>query len=300
VIRPASPRAFARALIGLLLVCICSTAVANAAGLNLVASGSPVYVTGDQRCGTGPLTVSPSGTPVGGQYTQVTVSGIVGTCSVGGVAVVQAAPPNTVLFSGTGPVSGSSFTASSTAFTPPATADGVAYVSLDGWIVPATWSFTPPVPPSNAISCRPVDPNVNATCTVLVTGWNFWGTGYRVDFSIITTSLTPFRWEARFDISQQLLPLVLFQGYSLFPGYPVPAGPWWSQWTPSRFTHSNLCTTTTNAQLPVVWLRGPHHWNRNVSALQPATSMGFQVVEGGNPNQSGALGTSKGIPTCTN
>ena len=140
MIRPASPRTFARALIGLLLVCIASTAVANAAGLDLVASGSPVYVTGDQRCGTGPLTVSPSGTPVGGQYTQVTVSWIVGNCSVGGVAVVMAAPPNTVLFSGTGAVSGSSFTASSTAFTPPTTANGVAYVSLDGWIVPATWS----------------------------------------------------------------------------------------------------------------------------------------------------------------
>lgn len=300
--RQTQRRAIARLLMGLLIVCIGSTAVANAAGLTLVASGSRVFVTGQQRCGTGPLTVSPFGTPNGsGQYTQVRVSGINGTCSVGGVAVIQSAAPYTVLFSAAGSVSGNAFTATSTAFTPPATAGGIALVSLDGWIVPATWSYTPPPPPpppppTGAISCRPASASVTATCTANVTAWTFWGTGYRVEFTITTTATTPFRWEVTLNLGAQRTPQLVSMGYPMFPGYPVPAGSYWQQWTPTGFTHSNLCTTTTNAQLPSVTLRGAFDWNRNVSASAPAGSGGFQANQSG----GGALGTAGGIPTCAN
>jgi len=278
----------------LVAVAAASIGAASAAGLPLVASGSPVYTTGAQRCAGGPVTVTPSGTPAGGQHDQVTVEGVGGSCAVGGVAVLTATPPHTVLFSGVGTVAGDAFTATSTAFTPPA--DAIALVSLDGWIVPATWSYTPPPPPpppAGAISCRPVDPAVTGSCTVQVTNWDFWGSGYRVNFSITSTSPTPFEWEVQFDLSQQVDPVRLAQGYPLFPGYPVPAGGWWSSWTPTQFTHSNVCSVGTNADLPIVRLRGPFQWNRFVSASQPAVAMGFQANQSG----GGPLGGG-GIPAC--
>lgn len=280
-------------LAALVLVVVATLGAANAAGLQLVASGSPVFATGAQRCDAGPLTVSPSGTPAGGPHTQVTVSGIDGPCATGGVAVLAGTAPHTVLFSGTGPVDGGAFTATSSAFAP--TADAIALVSLDGWIVPATWAYTPPPPPppADAISCRPVDPAVTATCSVHVGNWTFWGSGYRVDFSVTTTSPTPFEWEIQLDLSKQVAPPRLSLDLPLFPGYPVPAGGWWSSWTPTQFTHSNVCSVGTNADLPIVRLRGPFQWNRYVSASQPAVAMGFQANQSG----GGPLGGS-GVPAC--
>lgn len=287
-------RALTVGLAGVIAIVLAWTTIAHAADLGVVGGQqSLVHTNGFHQCTSGPLTVAPSGTPNNGQYTQVTVSGINGTCSVGAVAVIMAQAPNTVRFVGSGAVSGNSFTATSNAFTPPNTAAGWAFVAVDGWVIPATWQHTPPTPPASAISCAPVDPNVTATCTVNVSQWNFWGSGYRVDFTITTTSPTPFQWELRFDIGKQVTPPNTSGGAPLFPGYPVPAGAWWPQWTPAGFTHSNVCSVGTNAQLPVVRLRGPYAWNRNVSASQPATSMGFQAAQSG----GGPLGGS-GIPAC--
>lgn len=183
---------------------------ASAAGLQLNAFGSPVFVTGDQRCGGGNLTVTPTGTPSGGQYTQVAVSGITGVCTVGGVAVVQASPPHTVLFSGTGTVSGGAFVVTSSAFTPPATADAVALVSLDGWIVPATWSFTPPPVNLPAVSCRiPSDPSIQ--CTATVGNGTDWGwpttTNFNRFYTVSTNHPTPVEWEATINLSSSVWPV---------------------------------------------------------------------------------------------
>ena len=122
-----------------------------------------------------------------------------------------------------------------------------------------------------------------ATCTAVVTRWDFWGSGYRVDFTVTTPSATPFEWEVALDLSAtgQAAP----GGGTLFPGYPVPAAQWWSSWTPTHFSGSNVCADSRAGELPVVRLRGSSGWSSEVSASTPVQSLGFQA----NQNGSGTI-----------
>ena len=184
-----------------------------------------------------------------------------------------------VVASGSGTVATSgATTVTMTTYTP--TAGLTAQLVAAGWATTATWTFVP----SAAITCYPVDPTVTATCTATVTSWDFWGSGYRVNFTVSTPSTTPFAWEVRLDLAATGQAAPGGTG-TYFPGYPVPAGSWWSSWTPSHFSSSNLCADSRAGELPIVRLRGSATWSSTVSAGSPVSSLGFQA----NQNGSGTI-----------
>lgn len=246
--------------------------VASASSLN-VGAGIMSTATASHPC-PGPATVTASGS--GASAAAVKVDVPVG-CAERGVSVVVLSG-TTVVAGGSGTVAATGATTVATgAYTP---APGLtAQVVLDGWTTPATWSYAPPA----AITCYPVDPTVTATCTAVVTRWDFWGSGYRVDFTVTTPSATSFEWEVALDLSAtgQAAP----GGGTLFPGYPVPAAQWWSSWTPTHFSGSNVCADSRAGELPVVRLRGSAGWSSMVSASAPVQSLGFQA----NQNGSGTI-----------
>lgn len=209
-------RRLATALVVVLGAVLLSTSAAHAATLTLLAPKRPVLASA-ARCTNGPVTVTPAGTPVGGQYTQVRVSGITGTCATGAVRVATGSGSTWVqsfVSTSTTAVTAGQLTATGPAFSPPATASGKTFVVLNGWPVPATWTFTPPALP--ALSCQTFDDNGNplsAPCTATITGGAEWGNPLNVFYRgirVTTTSTTPVRW--RVTIS--------FADTSVFPFVP--------------------------------------------------------------------------------
>jgi hypothetical protein len=199
------------ALVVVLLAFFATVDPASAASLKLVGK-QRAYAMTAPRCANGPLTVAPSGTPnAAGQFTAVRVTGITGTaCSTGRVIVYRSTTPATILFGATGTVSSGALTATSaTPFTPPASAGGSVFVTLNGWAVPATCVYAPPPPP--LVSCTtPYNPT--ATCTATVTGGSEWGypttTDYLGTVRISTTSTTAVRWQVTMNLSDSTLPFL--------------------------------------------------------------------------------------------
>ncbi|NUU18915.1 hypothetical protein HP550_16815 [Cellulomonas humilata] len=196
------------ALIALATLVALMVAPGYAAGLTLVGKSRPFAAT-SSSCTTGTLTVAPSGTPVAGKYTAVTVSGIKGsTCATGRVIVYGSSAPGTIVFTGTGTVTGTTMTATSSAFTPPASAAAAVYLTLNGWLVRATWAYTPPPPP--LLSCTtPYD--ATATCTATVASGTQWPTpptDYLGMVRISTTSTTAVRWRITMNLSDATLPFL--------------------------------------------------------------------------------------------
>ncbi|UJP40954.1 hypothetical protein [Cellulomonas palmilytica] len=185
------------ALLVVLAVAVMSVAGAQAAGLSLLA---PTRPTAQQlaRCAPGPVTVSPTGTATAGQFTQVAVSGVSGSCTVGAVRVASgAAGAWTQSFvSSSSAISGGTFTATGAAFTPPVTANGRAWVTVNGWPVPATWTYAPPAGPVSPGNDSTVMPSIEWT---LVTN-----NPVQVCFiaTVSTTSTTPVPWQLRLDLAQ--------------------------------------------------------------------------------------------------
>lgn len=175
---PRSSRpALAAALVAFVLLVVATVVPAAAASLKVV-GGTRAYGATAARCTNGPLTVSPTGTAnASGQYTSVKVTGITGTvCTGGRVILYRSAAPSTVLLSANGTLSAGTLTATSSAFTPPASGGALAYVTLNGWAVPATWSFTPPA--GNRCEVRNANGSVDTTKPCSITGapsFAFWG-----------------------------------------------------------------------------------------------------------------------------
>lgn len=259
-------RRAAAALVVVLGVVLLTTSAAHAASLTLTAP-TRAFTTTKARCTNGPVTVTPTGTPTAGQYTQVRVSGITGTCATGAVRVATGIGSTWVqsfVSTSTTSVSAGQLTATGAAFTPPATASGRAFVVLDGWPVPATWTFTPPALP--ALSCQTFDQSGNpltTPCTAVITGGSEWGnplnTFYR-GIRVTTTSATPVRWRVT----------ITFTDTSVFPFVPqrISEG---SGGDAQLVAAGSTCTPT-----PVVVMTGnPSHGQLNVSANNPAQ---FQIA----------------------
>lgn len=261
-----------RVLTGALLVGVVFAAAGpgSAASLTITAGSVSTAIVEKPCSGSLAATTPSTSTPV----SAVTVTAPA-TCSGRQLQVAVTTGGATVEGAAAVPESGVVTVGLNGAYTP-STATQVS-ATVDGWNLPATWAYTPP--PAGAITCYPVDPSVTATCAVSVTGWSFWGSGYRLDFTVTTPSPTPFEWEVRLDLSAtgQQAP----GGGTLFPGYPVPAAQWWSTWTPTHFSASNVCADSRSGEVPVVRLRGSGSWNRTVSASAPAQSMGFQANQSG-------------------
>lgn len=179
-----------------LVVAVLATGVASAARLGLAGSARP-YVLTAARCATGPATVTPSGTPVGGQYTQVTVTGLTGTCTQG--RVLLATSTGSVLLDATAPLTGGAFTATATTpFTAPTASTARVFVAGGGWPVAATW--TAPAP------AGPVYPAPDGTAFDTSVTWDLTNatSGQQACFTIrvTTRSTTPIVWSAWIDTNQ--------------------------------------------------------------------------------------------------
>ena len=179
-----------------LVVVVLGTGVASAARLVLAPSGRP-YAAALARCATGPATVAPSGTAVSGRYTQVTVTGLSGTCATG--RVILATSAGAVLLDGTGTVAGGAFTATTTtSFTAPTESTARVFVAGDGWPVAAAWS-----PPAAA---GPVYPGPDGSAFDTTVTWDLTNatSGQQACFTIrvTTRSTTPIVWSAYVDTTQ--------------------------------------------------------------------------------------------------
>lgn len=191
-------RTAAAALALVVAVSLLLVAPGSAARIELAAGGSLAFAHGAERCTDGPVTVTPSGTPQGGTFTEVTVSGITGDCAGGNVSVLEAQGLFHVLFSGAGTVSGSTMTVTSAPFTPPATALGAVVVGLDGWVVPAVWEYEPPADQG------PITPGDNVEL-VGEPAWDVTGVGnqFCVTTTVRGTSATPSPWTLDLHVMQR-------------------------------------------------------------------------------------------------
>jgi len=193
----ASRRVAVSAVVVLVCLLVAGLSTAGAASLRLAGGTSP-YDSVRPRCGAGPAAVQPTGTATAGQYTQVRVTGLTGSCGTGRVVVSTSA--GTVVLDGTGAVTGGAFTATTTTpFTPPSTSTGKVFVSVDTWPVPATWSFAP----ATGGSCVILGPNPSgATCAVAF-GPDTDGRAdvYNIKATVTTTSANPVQWQATFDFA---------------------------------------------------------------------------------------------------
>ncbi|MEJ3404861.1 hypothetical protein WDJ51_08955 [Rathayibacter sp. YIM 133350] len=146
-------------------------------------------------------------------------------------------------------------------------------------VTAGTWTPTP----TPALACAPISAAVKATCTATVTGWTTWGTGYRVDYSVSTTSTTAFEWKLTLNLAVTGTPAPT--GGTLFPGWPVPAESWHPAWTPSTFSMSNVCALTPNSALPTLTVAGKEVWSKTVVAGTPVRDVGVQATmsEGSTP-----------------
>lgn len=175
------------ALVALVLAALLGLGVsqASAAGLVLDAGLRPTVRTA-ARCTTQPVTVTT--TPTGGTSAQVTVAGLdSGRCAGLPVSVSVYDPsvttgwPAARRFTGTGTVSAGTLTVGAsvapTSFVPSASLK--AYVTVNGWPVAATWSYTPPVVVGCQVRTNGSDAvDTTRTCTigtVTHSGWNtYW------------------------------------------------------------------------------------------------------------------------------
>jgi len=248
------------ALLVVLGLAVFTAAGANAAGLTLLAPQQPTAAL-LARCTTGAVTVRPAGTATAGQFTQVAVEGVSGACATGAVRVAAGASGSwsqAFVSSATAPVSGGSFTATGAAFTAPTSANGRAWVELDGWPVPATWEYAPaptgPVHPGNGNTVMPqiewtlVTNNPVQVCFVV---------------SVSTTSTTPVPWALEMDLTQ-----APFNGTtSSFTLLDAPGG-------------GNIAWklgVTTNLATMKATVAGKPDVNQPVHLISSATTLRFQV-----------------------
>lgn len=140
-----------------------------------------------------------------------------------------------------------------------------------------TWA---PVPPATPFRCVPVDPTIVAHCTVVVTSWATWDSGYDLGFSITTTSATAFEWKLTMDLAATGYPAT--NGQTLFLGSPVPATPSAPAWTPNKFAMSNICVLSRQSALPLIEVKSNLSWARTVSASSPVAGLDFQARRDGN------------------
>ena len=194
--RLAQPRTAGALLLLVVAVCVLLTSVSNAAGLSLLAQSGGVFAQTTERCTDADLEVTPSGTPnAAGEYNRVTVSGDFGSCTDGNISLYLKNNPFTVLFSAPITVSGSSVEVETSSFEAPESDDGKVVLGLNGWLIPAGWSFTPPAPANSCAVYKTVNGNPalqpNRPCTFVgVQMADFWETqdGGRGNLSVNFTA----------------------------------------------------------------------------------------------------------------
>lgn len=196
------------AVVVTLLVVVLGTSEASAAQLALVARTDTAWAQTSARCQSARLTVT-----AGSTATTVRVTGVTAAC-VGLPLVVSLYDPTVTTspqvarrFAGSATAAATT-TVTGTALTP--AANLVPRVTIGGWLVPSTWTWTAPVPTLPAVSCRvPASPSTPCTATVTrVNQWSSPATSYQWFVTVSTTSRTPVVWELTFNLSDPAFPFV--------------------------------------------------------------------------------------------
>lgn len=186
--------------------------LAGLLGVAGIATASAAQLT----IGAGSLASASGAHPCAGVAT-ATATGVSGTTATGvRVTVPDGCAGHTVavtVLSGTTTVaSGSATVVTGATVVPvaaytPATSLAVQAV-VDGWSLPVTWSWTPPV--TGPVSCRiPADTSV--TCTATLAGGTQWGypaiTTFNRFVEVTTTSPTAVVWEVTFHLDDAAWPV---------------------------------------------------------------------------------------------
>lgn len=199
MMRPAA-RPAAAALAMVVAASLVFATVAHAAGLSLLSRSGGVFAQSSARCTDAQLEVTPTGTPSAGAYSEVTITGDLGSCSGGNVSIYLEDASGTVLFSAPVVISGGTGVATGPSFTPPATGDGGVVLGMDGWLVNALWTYTEPEPEPEG----PVYPG-NPETGLIEINWTLV-TNNPVqacfDARVSTTSTSPVEWELEMDLSK--------------------------------------------------------------------------------------------------
>lgn len=226
------------------------------------------------RCGNATVVVEPSGAAAAdGSYSRVRVSGVPSDCRRGTVRVARRSGAATwQQFVAVGPaatVDTGAFEIDVPGYVPPATEVGSAWVTLDGWPMPATWTYIPP-PPNR---CVVVDPSGNVTaqpCRV---------TGLRMDTPWPDPQRPPRTTNVYFTVAAPELTwntgtVRITLDLSTVSGIP-------SSWDWSTTTlggeQLTLASGTSCSSLPVVVLDGPA-WVENYDV-----ELGLSISEGSAP-----------------
>lgn len=189
----------ARPLLALLLVLAvvvpAAARPASAAGLDLLAGRGRVWASTDVRCQGAPVAVTTSTTS--GAATTVRVTGVADACRDLPVVVSLGDPArgSARVFRGEGRATATT-AVTGAAFTP--SAQLVARVTVGGWPVPATWSWTPPAAPVG-----PVRPGTPGTTLSAVTWTLVTNNPVQACFTVAvtTTSTTPVVWRVDLDLN---------------------------------------------------------------------------------------------------
>lgn len=195
-------RALLAAVAGLLVVVLLGTGAASAAQLRLTPGAGRVWAQTAARCQSAPLSLTAA------SGTSVRVTGVTAAC-VGRPMVVTLDDPTVT----SSPQASRRFTGSATAATTTTVTGGtltpvpnlVPRVTIDGWLVPATWTWAPP-----AVSCTiPASPSTPCTATVTRTHqWTTPATAYQWFVRVTSPSPTPVVWELTFNLSDPAFPFV--------------------------------------------------------------------------------------------
>ncbi|RHA41971.1 hypothetical protein [Cellulomonas rhizosphaerae] len=197
VLRPRVVVAVALALVALL-----TASVASASAMSLTSSKRQ-YLTSASRCSG--QTVAASTPSTSGTSTSVVVSNLDASACAGKALVVTVYEPTASTwtaakrFEATATVAAATATLTSSAFT--ATTSEKVYVTIGGWPVPATWSYTPLAATPDA----PVTPGTNVVLPPNTPVWAPSGNGKQVcvTISVTGTSATPTSWTADLHVNQR-------------------------------------------------------------------------------------------------
>nr|WP_255633277.1 signal peptidase I [Demequina sp. TTPB684] len=226
------------------LVAVFGPSIASASQLAVVTSGNTASME-YSICASQALSASPSGTPSGGSYSAVQVTGFAAPCIGESAQVYLYSSTGALLASGAvTSTSASTVFATSVPYTGSAVASAI--VKIDGWVFVATW--VPPVS-TPSVFCVPVNNGGNVpkggTCTVSTPSITTWSSG-GYEWANVSMTVTSSHSDARVTLDLSRYP---------FPG-----------WTPASINGNGdfrIATLPSPAyqcsQLPIV------EFNRNTN-----------------------------------
>ncbi|KQY45989.1 hypothetical protein [Cellulomonas sp. Root137] len=225
------------AVVGALLLALVGGSLAQASALTLTARLKP-FTTSQSRCTS--QTVAVTNPATSGTTSSVVLSNVDTVGCSGRALVVTVYDPTVTTWpaarrleaTGTVTTATATLTAATGSFTPAAGLK--VHVTIGGWQVPATWTYTPPAGPVNVCQVRNANGTVDATkpCSVVgAASSNYWGTNgsgqgnFDIDFSAPGISNSQY---VSFTVT-------------------IPGAPAWWTWSTSGLTSANNGAQVTSS-----------------------------------------------------